>query len=341
MNNIPHHWTEDPGLLEQFVLDRISEERLPALKEHLALCASCRSAVENERKFIETVKAFGRDRLRLRLKERIERSPSRLVPWPHVLSAAAIVLFVVGLGIYNRWWKEPEIVQSEEQIAAGGKELVPPAPEAAAELEDTRITGKTEDVPATGAGQLPRSNLAAKTLAEKPANEVQKKKNRADQIAGDDKEPSFAARPRQMIAADELDSGKRRQEEYWIDGTLLATLATKEGMRSELRAKDTTDVAGRGEIKDQVSLTQQGKYVLQQQPGAALPMEQQRLQKGKASVPTKVRPTSDGAILTIYTDQIDLRNRIVQGQIAGSDSLIFVVDGLRIAYKLPSSVGKQ
>jgi hypothetical protein len=63
-------------------------------------------------------------------------------------------------------------------------------------------------------------------------------------------------------------------------------------------------------------------------------LEQQRKQKGFAAVPTKVEPTGDGAILTVYTDQIDLRNKTVQGEFAGLDSLVFVVDGVRIAYRI-------
>ena len=340
MNSTSHHWTEDPVLLEQFVMGRISEERLVQLRDHLATCAACRETVEKEKEFVGTVRAYGRDRLRLRLKEKIERSPSRVVPWPHVLSAAAIVLLVVGLGIYNRWWKEPVIVQSEQQIAAGGKDVVPPAPEAAGEQEDTGTTGRTADIPATGIGQPPRSDLAAKTLAEKSATEVQKKEKRARQIARDDKEPSFAERPRQAITADEPDDLRHRHEEYWIDGTLLDMISAKEGMRAEYRENDSAGAPGRGELKDQLSLKQPGNYVLQQQPEAALPREQQRLQKGVTSVPTKVSPTNDGAILTIYTDRISLQNRAVQGQFAGSDSLIFLVDGIRIAYKLPPAALK-
>lgn len=340
MNSASHHWTEDPVLLEQFVMGRISEERLAPLRDHLATCVACRETVEKEKEFISTVKAYGRERLRLRLKEKIERSPSRVVPWPHVLSAAAIVLLVVGFGIYNRWWKEPVIVQSEEQIAARGKVVVPPPPEAAAEPDDTRTAGRTADMPVTGTGQPPESNLAAKTLAEKPANEVRKKEKQADQIARDDKEPSFAEPPRQVIAADELHSGKRRQEEYWVDGTLLDMISKKTEIGAEYRENDSAGAPGRGELKDQVLLKQQGNYVLQQQPGAALPLEQQRLQKGITSVPTKVKPTPDGAILTIYTDLVDLQHRAIQGQFAGNDSLIFLVDGIRIAYKVHSAAVK-
>jgi len=139
MNNIPLHWTEDPSLLEQFVLGRIPESRLQDLRKHLDTCAACRRAVQQEQNFVRSVRAYGRDQLRLRLKEKIGRYPSRVVPWPHVLSAAAIVLFVVGLGIYNRWWREPELVQSEEQMTVERKDQGPPAPLAAEEKEAAGI----------------------------------------------------------------------------------------------------------------------------------------------------------------------------------------------------------
>jgi len=70
-------------------------------------------------------------------------------------------------------------------------------------------------------------------------------------------------------------------------------------------------------------------------------MQQKQLRKGADAVPTKVEPTRDGAVLTAYTDLFDLRNKTVQGEFSGADSLIFIVDGIRIAYKLSSLPVKQ
>jgi len=298
MNSVSHHWTEDPVLLEQFVLGRIPAEQLVSLREHLETCNLCREAVEREKEFIGTVRAYGRDRLRLRLKERIERSPSRVVPWPHVLSAAAVILVIVGLGLYNRWWQEPLLVQSEEQIAGGGKTVAPSpeeeaTPEEGAATEDTRAAGRGAEEPADVKSQLRRSEPVPKNLAEKQATEPRKKEVRVDEIAQDQAKPAFAARPTQPISADAVDTGRGRQEEFWIDGRLFEIVSANEEKEAAYQEDDSA-ARGQAMLKDKDALRQQGNYVLRQQPGSALPLEQQRLQKRDSSLPTKVNPRSNG-----------------------------------------------
>src|SRR3972149_399737 len=330
MNNIPLHWTEDPSLLEQFVLGRIPESRLQDLRKHLDTCAACRRAVQQEQNFVRSVRAYGRDQLRLRLKEKIGRYPSRVVPWPHVLSAAAIVLFVVGLGIYNRWWREPELVQSEEQMAGERKDQGPPAPSAAEEKEAAGIDDMAGDKPSTG--------VSGQQHAGKITGEAATKEKKREEIK---LPPAFAEQPQQVIAADEHDTGKRGESEYWVDGVLLDLPLEKDSKRRALQDRDAAIEAGKAQARKEMQATQQGKYMLQQRPETALPAEQQRMRKAGAFIPTKVVPTADGAILTIYTNQLDLQSKTVQGEFAGRDSLIFVVEGVRIAYKLPSFPVKQ
>lgn len=333
MNNTSLHWTEDPGLLEQFVLDRIPRERLAVLNEHLNTCDQCRKAVEREKNFVQSVKAYGRERLRARLKEKLEYASTRAVPWPHVLSAAAIVVLVVGLGIYNRWWREPDLVQSEEQVVREKDEQGPPAPAAA---EAPQTAGVEDELAKPSAGAENR------LLGGEIASERGKEKKQLDMaIRREEDLKALAGQRAQAITGGEKATGKVGGGEYWVEGVLIdMSVAGKSG---HVMAREDADAAEpkKDEARKEAVSAQQGKYLLQQQPGTALPMVQQQLRKVAVGVPTKVEPTNDGAILTAYTDQFDLRNKQVQGQFVGIDSLVFIVDGVRIAYRLPPAPVKQ
>ncbi len=332
MNNTSLHWTDDPELLEQYVLGKIPRERMNVLNEHLRTCPQCQHAVQAEQDFVKSVKAYGREQLRVRLKERLERTPARTVPWPHVLSAAAVVVFIVGLGIYNDWWREPDLVQSEEQIV-GEKEPQSPLPPAA-----ERGAGISEGA------EKPLQDAGGETLAGKVSSERGRRERRLDAAAKDEK-GGVAILPERPAAAAEVEDQVSQtgiQSEFWVDGTM-----------TEVRSKEKGDVTGlegagapgarMAEAQPQKSLlaARQGRYLLLQMPERNLPMQQKQFRKGADTVPTKVEPRPDGALLTAYTDQFDLRNRSIQGEFAGADSLVFIVDGIRIAYKLSALPAKK
>ena len=330
MNNTSLHWTEDPAILEQFVLGKISPDHMNVLNEHLRTCPQCLHAVEAERDFVRSVRAYGRDQLRVRLREKLEHTPSRTVPWPHVLSAAAIVLVIVGLGIYGNWWREPDLIQSEEQLAGEKQVQGPPSPAA----EQGAGIAEKRQKPAEGTG--------GETPAGKITTEGAKTEMRLEDMAKEEKEAQ--ALPEQPVRAADAKEADHAgiQEGLWVDGTLIDVRSKDKSDRVMAREEAAAPApAKKGEAQQSLIAAQQGKYLLQQLPENLLPMQQKQLRKGADAVPTKVEPTRDGAVLTAYTDLFDLRNKTVQGEFSGADSLIFIVDGIRIAYKLSSLPVKQ
>jgi len=330
MNNTSLHWAEDPAILEQFVLGKISPDHMNVLNEHLRTCPQCLRAVEAERDFIRSVRAYGRDQLRARLRGKLEHTPSRSVPWPHVLSAAAILLVIVGLGIYGNWWREPDLIKSEEQMA-GEKQVQGPPPPAA---EEGAGIAEKRQKPAEGTG--------GETPARKITTEGAKTEMRLEDMAKEEKEAqALPEQPARATDAKEADHAGI-QEGLWVDGTLIDVRSKDKSDRVMAREEAAAPApAKKGEAQQSLIAAQQGKYLLLQLPENLLPMQQKQLRKGADAVPTKVEPTRDGAVLTAYTDLFDLRNKTVQGEFSGADSLIFIVDGIRIAYKLSSLPVKQ
>jgi len=219
MNNTSLHWTEDPAILEQFVLGKISPDHMNVLNEHLRTCPQCLHAVEAERDFVRSVRAYGRDQLRVRLREKLEHTPSRTVPWPHVLSAAAIVLVIVGLGIYGNWWREPDLIQSEEQLAGEKQVQGPPSPAA----EQGAGIAEKRQKPAEGTG--------GETPAGKITTEGAKTEMRLEDMAKEEKEAQ--ALPEQPVRAADAKEADHAgiQEGLWVDGTFIDIRSRDKGGR--------------------------------------------------------------------------------------------------------------
>ncbi len=327
------HWTEDRELLELYVLGQVSEEEKLKLKQHVETCAVCREAVEREADFVRKVRAYGREQLRIRLKEKIgEASGPAKIPWPHIASAAAVLVLVVGLGMYNRWWDFSEVAQPEEGIPS----VLKNEGEKTAATEEKDLPGQETGAADArmGAGAPEKPAAALPSAVAKSEDEAQGKISKRD----DRSEIPAKERPADALQVSEMESF--REQVYWLDGVVTEVAEEARDAagirRAEKERNEQADAALRSQIQSSKS---KGSYILRQQPLAALPREQQ-LQK-KVSARTKVELTRDGAVLTIFSDDIDLRQKTLQAEPIAGDSLVFSVDGKMLIYKLPGAALKQ
>jgi len=97
------HWAKSEELLENYVLDRIDASLRQELQQHLASCRECRELVEEETILAAGIRGAGAMEVKERLRSMIKGKESD-VPWPHILSIAAALFLIIGIGIYNRWF---------------------------------------------------------------------------------------------------------------------------------------------------------------------------------------------------------------------------------------------
>ncbi|HEY6952451.1 MAG TPA: zf-HC2 domain-containing protein, partial [Bacteroidota bacterium] len=123
------HWTEDDVLLGEYILGRVPDEEKRRLDAHLEICRQCRQAVQTEKEMAAGIRLYGRgqvaSRLQQRLKNRSERN-RRIVTWQRILSAAAVLVIVAGIGIYKQWfsWGERKDLLTREDFQESKKEPV-------------------------------------------------------------------------------------------------------------------------------------------------------------------------------------------------------------------------
>ena len=135
----PGHWTENEDLLERFVKGNVADQELTALSQHLSDCRICRGRVDMERRISLGIRRLNRDERKASIRRGVD-TETRNIPWPRLLSIAAVIVVLTGIGLYNRWFfqarREPNEQRhteiAEQKKLDNGAQPLPMAPESKA-----------------------------------------------------------------------------------------------------------------------------------------------------------------------------------------------------------------
>lgn len=363
------HWTDDPELLEQFALNRTEASARAGLELHLRSCEQCRNAVEAERTLAAGVRMLGRDQLKTRLKHRLEE-PAKHIPWPRIMSAAAVIAVIVVVGVYNHWFESQELQQmsADDNLAIRQEEQPVVTQELdRTEGDDVRFKRKLEAGKEAPSAELtpessPQSLKNRRTGevragVEEIAKSSTEKSEAASRASGDKEavvlrgaaEPQRDAyREREFAASPALRADA--SEGIWVEGTLLAESGdyfmedqpkeTGKRDQNELgRAKDESVFNKKALVSKSHIAGGQAPQV-SQRPQSSLPATKQKQQKLSSAntVTTLFERTKDGVNMTIFSDiplhQSDLDNATVE-QVT-EDSLIVQLAQQKIGYRIPA-----
>jgi len=328
------HWTENEENVDRFLMGRLSGEERSLFLSHLEQCGECRERIARARHTAAQIREAGRRELKSRLSDRIKSRPAR-IPWPHVLSAAAVVIVVIGVGLYAVLRENRSLTVEEHEVmtAEPPKKLQPDQSVADQAQEEQQAVESTQG------RQAGKARSAAKSEFAKPKG--------LKKVSP----PPSAAVPAERPMAQAEVSGAGEQQEFWLEGTIVAAGSSIElnALRRDAEAAPRMMEKGFQKAqKDEDRLAQEGGQshevvTVQQLPSHRLPVVQQQqfMGAGPKRIPTKFEQTDNGMVLTIYTDQVLRRKEDVQLWSPSNDSLIVEVDGLRIAYRVPASLQRS
>jgi hypothetical protein len=345
METSPRHFAEDPEALEEFVLGRLDQASQQRCEDHLRTCEPCRRAVQVERVIAAGIKRAGRDRIKERLGKLSGIPPGRGVPWPHVISAAAVLLIIVGIGVTQRWFTTH--VEPVDAVAPEGmrteQNAKPVAPRAENEMKTP--PSSTEDsnpsverhLGADRAGTTQESNskkeVAKGSYAAAPADRLEQAPapvSKDKQLADND-QPSLAA--------------AAGAQGFWTNGTLMTEAVLKKKTDEGKAAEEMST----GKMKRSDAQLQEtdrsGHVIVEQRPVSQLPSTLQHQQQllSRQTVQTLVRQSEDETRLILYPvspfDSTQLHYARVQ-QVA-PDSLVLRIGSQQIGYRLPAGALHQ
>lgn len=309
------HWTDDPELIERFVLHQLNPDQRNELEDHLRICEVCKRALRSEQVLLAGIRRSGRESFRAELGKKLATVKPSGTPWPHILTAAAMIILLTGIGIYNRWFQTvqplelpaPATSSSEqphaESIQPGttGNELTAEAFTQSGQVETSQRTLKPpqSQAPTTTLSETHKGPIAS-------TYEAREEKTPVLPATREKAEAGEAAAARVAADAQGPSDGELKEESpqitYWVvgDGSNAAaaspTLQSGEpqGSQQTMKKRAETYSALAGEISE--------RLVLEQKPLSSLPPAQQTV-GGPDKLIASIRRERDTLILTLFDDR--------------------------------------
>ncbi len=378
MSNLEQeHWTDNEDLLEKFVLERLSESVLQEMKQHLVLCPRCRKKVEREQRIVGAAKGLGRALLKQRLRENLKAHAERRIPLPHILSAAALIAIIIGVGTYYRWYqptppsdlipmpKEQPIAQqttesSQEKITADNRVAdadVQHGLDKTSETESNIESGK-DQVKAAPVESSDDFQASIKGKRESESIPSREKVGRLEGVAGEVDKKRTAGNDFRRDVANEIQKNAepaaigfaKESDALWIEGQVqMKESAAQNQLREEVQVaggeisrsrKNKDEVLADSPQERRISLRQE-KITLEQKSVAQLPSSKllRQQQIGTKQVQTLVEETPTGLQLTMFFESSLDSTLLAEATVEqiSADSLVVFLDGQVITYKLPAT----
>ncbi len=308
------HWTDDPELVELFVSGTLRPDQEKVFESHLEQCATCRAITDREAVLREGIRIYARNSLKSRLRTRVALSSPAAIPWPHIISAAAVLVIIVGIGIQTGLWKNAELTLKDADVGR---------------MDTVRSLGHADVEP--GASPEEVGELV-------PAESVEE--SRAEEI--DEMEAAASIRRERALSVSppSAEIAKSQVEPpggiVWVTGKILT-----EQPRTAFRAEKKIAAAA----EDQASFQMRSKDVegprmtVSQKPLQMLPSGQQQVGlTGLREVMTALEEKDDSIHMTIFTDDMEVQSQPLQIMPITDDSIIVTAGKARIAFKFPSSM---
>ncbi|HEX9829614.1 MAG TPA: zf-HC2 domain-containing protein [Bacteroidota bacterium] len=355
------HWTQDVELLEQFILHRVEGARRKELEAHLLTCEECQHAVRDEQQLVLGIKRVGRDEMKARLKQRVHAKSSettpRSAPWVRIASVAATLVVVFGLGIYNRWiplgpkesQEQATVTEKDTQQQTGalegaGEEAKQKSPVADHDKPD-EAQPRQQDQRAKTESFERREPQSPRDVAAQPEAE-----RRLDLAAPTTPSAAGAAAKQYDAQANELADKailekKDSPEHIWVDGIVIiggqSTDDLKQAVPSEHREQRLRSAQRQQQTvqKANTAIVTVTELPLQDLPQAQH-MKQQRLDQN--TVQTMIEQQPDGNLNFVLYRQMPQQKLKTQNAMLeqiGADSLVIIIDGEQIGYKILGGLG--
>jgi cell division septation protein DedD len=357
------YWTDDPEMVERYVLGQCTPEEKKRLDDEIAGCEPCKAQLEREMQIAAGIRQHGRSVLKSRLQRRIRNDKFYWTNRYQIIGlAAAVVIIALAVGAYQMWFTsiEPqkkfgstEIVlqypaQEEDRRAEESQPEKSEDSTSADTQSDTEISETPDemaDAEATpAAGAATEQQTASKSIA---ANKITPSaQRRTETVKPDEAKDITAAEEVPAVALPQSTPILAVGKSIWLLGSIevisdspAGAAAKSESRLLKERSGQRAESSSAGRSKT-VTVQRRGgteEVVLQQRSFGELPRSRQT-QLGKTNrIETYIEQKKDGLIVTIFSDALtsdEIDRAAVESP--SEDSLIIVTSTQKIIYRLPS-----
>ncbi|MBI2428199.1 MAG: hypothetical protein HYV29_05285 [Ignavibacteriales bacterium] len=357
MNEQKKYWTDNPELVEKYILGQVSDEERKRLDAEIADCEPCKAKLQRELQLAAGIRRHGRDQLKSRLRLKLRREQSQQIfRYQFIGLAAAVIVIAIGVGVYQVWFSEMEAPKK-----FNNREIVFKQPEAPQETSKSDDEDKSQEEKDAGKMQkksVSKSATEKRDLAASQGTAVKKE----DKVVSPSRqgfaelaESAGGAESKLEVtesAAPVKPKGNIPAQTIWLIGkvvmiedqkpTTLSDAQPKSLMSEQSRAMKAQRVEQQTKKISIKRAEGEEQIVLQQKSFRDLPRSRQTQIGKKNVVETLVQHDANGLSLTIFSDVIsaeEIEHATVET--AGSDSLIIETASQRIYYRLPPAFQQQ
>lgn len=308
------HWAGDPELVERFVSGGLGQDQKKAFEAHLGGCVLCREAVDQEVKLREGIRIYARKSLKNRLRKRLSLAPGSGIPWPHILSAAALLIIIVGIGMQTGLWRASELSLKDADVGMIDSLQV---------LDD-----RASEPSAPAVGELSGAEPAIRDRADEIASEESDAPPRRERTLTTHLPSRELAKSGSGSAADVV----------WVMGIILPEHPPAAFSRSEKKISAAAAEEREGFAMAQRQDVGGPRITASQKPLSLLPAAQQAGVLGFQGVMTALEEKQDSLHMTIYSDDQEVQSQTLHVTPVTDDSVVVTAGKARIAVKIPASM---
>ncbi|MDP1676695.1 MAG: hypothetical protein Q8L88_07480 [Bacteroidota bacterium] len=344
------YWTDDPELVEKYILNKISAEEKKRLDAEIADCEPCKAKLQEELEIAAGIRHYGRDILKARLRKKLRRErATQFFNYQYVGLAAAVVIIAIGLGAYQIWFSDlvaPKKFHQQEIVFKQSEDSAAISSESSDE-ERKSEAGKPEDEHKESDQRLEQSSSQQKMEIAEQGDLAQS----APAVSSVDQKQSLSgAAGKSDDLVGEGSKSESTPSAIWLIGQIVIvneSVQDNEISASKIqKEKDTKFSEQRRPKTNSQSLetitlnkkVKENNIILQQRSMKDLPIGRSQQRTGQQrEIETLFERTDKGIQLTLYDDSInesDMKDAIVER--VSEDSIVVSLPNQRIAYRLPS-----
>jgi hypothetical protein len=341
-DNSKKYWTDDPELVEKYILNKLSSEEKKRMDAEIADCEPCKVKLHEEMEIAAGIRHYGRDILKAKLRKKLQRErASQFFTFQYVGLAAAVVIIAIGLGAYQIWFSDlvaPKIFHHQEIVLKQSEDSANAKAESPIDerrKEESRSFLQKEQLSSRDELQETERSIAVQS---------------APAVSTIEQQGASGASVKSDGMLSEVSSSESPASSIWLIGQIVVVNESVHGQvmsASKTQKENDAKYAQRKKSEtnslslESITLnkrTKENNIVLQQRAMKDLPPERsQQLARKKREVETLLERTDNGIQLTLFDDSInesDMKDAVVER--LSEDSIVVSISNQRIAYRLPS-----
>ena len=341
-DNSKKYWTDDPELVEKYILNKLSTEEKKRLDAEIADSEPCKAKLQDEMEIAAGIRRHGRDIMKARLRKKLQRErTTQFFNYQYVGLAAAVVIIAIGLGAYQIWFSDLTAPKKFHQ-----QEIIIKQSEDSTTINNGLQNNEQQSDAVKPEAEQKESSHLKMEIAEQ-STPVQS----APAVSSVDQQQSLSgAAGKSDEIVGEVSTSESSPSAIWLIGQIVvvsesihdkAISASKIQTRNDAKLSEQRRSKTNRQSLETITLNKKIKesnIVLQQRSMKDLPIERSQQRAGQQrEVETLLERTDNGIQLTLYDDSInesDLKDAVVER--LSEDSIVVSISNQRIAYRLPS-----